>query len=1119
MIENTRTTEDLLLQFALGKGQAFAPALTVLFPLSEFRFSILKLRPLSSWTGLIATYQGALLVTCLIMLSRGNSDAGTRLRRAKSASSVQQRRAQPLPAEPIDPHIAHVHALVAAHRAMERSSERASEEMRRADSNASRNTQRTTPRSQNIRFHDTTEFRNKRPFLQSRTSNIACTLRIPSENTAIDDHTSSYGTTENYGAEPSSYRRLRKARSMLTPRKQMMSPAPPPYPTPMSTGSGPALRKVKSTIGTEAQGLKLGLKKSMSFIRHRARSLQRPHTEMAHREEAVAMAREQFLRDQTDPHAAPHPDSSFRLKLKRSRIGFPKTVRTNRETELGDGIRSENQPLFELQSEFKIRSISMSLRDKVKKVFGRSISNKEDFGAQQVEASRPHFRDYVNGSADAGLDTYDACDPESLARGSLYIPTQQYDETSEDLDKISTTLRSTASRESLHSSNRSRVTSWTNSNATASVVGRGTPLERKRLSIIKEDGGPHQPSSSAGHHLGGVSSFAEPIQRQDSRGQPIPMPDSQRIYSALLRRIDAEQAEMDRTKAQLSAIHQEQNINDDIELHKGPTIRVVQSEASLRTMAPDQNYRDFSISSEALREQCMTPQQIARHDAEKEKCRANLAVQDAQSSFFPFSNEQKPKAPSPYKLALAAQREQQITEADDGADEAETDTGSVVIHRRPTISRKLQGKFGMSSESVYSRTTCGGSNSLYHSPVASPEQSTVDLTGATGMATIIPTRINRYPRPVNSVRHLNRARSSEKGDWKGWIENQMSSLDRKAGKVSKASNRSHFREKAQIDGDDTSVGSDVGVRLGFGQRDLNETTPTAAPRSHSALNQRFPLLELKEVPRNNTPAPRSSDSITRSWSGVLNKSGSAERNDENRKLGARAVDSLRKISPKSISHMLTEKKSLMFGKKETVKAGSESPPISTPGRMHMQMSKTRKNETSSTSSEPGLSEATPTGNRVRMNQDKKYAFDDFKESQKDLSRLSRPFDMAVPEHNRPFDSMYLGKEDIGAQTGLGPGRLSVAPTKTMIGENPSKSADFWQRMGTLNDGADESHNSSPYSDTALPPVVNVQDVSSRTAKSGMSAGSSRLVSNFLRSRRRGNATDRNATEGSTAAFL
>ena len=1046
------------------------------------------------------------------MLSRGSSDAGTRLRRAKSASSVQQRRAQPLAADPVDPHTAQVHALVAAHRAMERSSERASEELRRADSNASRNAQRTTPGLQNVRFHASTELRNQRPFLQSRTSNIASTLRIPNDNTTIDDYASSYGTAENYGAEPSSYRRLRKARSMLTPRKQMMSPAPPPYRTPVGVRNGPKLRKARSTIGTESHGLRLGLKKSMSFIRHRARSLQRPQTEMAYHEEAVAMAREQYLQDQASSQVAPHPVSALRLKMRRSRMGFPKTVRTNRETELGDGVKSENQPLHELHQESKLRNISLSLRDRVKKVFSRSISNKEDFGAQQVEASRPHFRDYMNNSADAGFDAYHTGDTEPLSRSSMYIPTQEYDETSEDLDKISSTLRSTASRESLHSNSRSRVTSWTNSSVTASVAGRCTPLERKRLSIIKEDGGPHQPSSSAGRHLGGVSSFAEPIKRQDSRGQPIPIPDSQRIYSALVRRIDAEQAEMERTKAQLSAIHQEQKLSDKIELHKGSTIRAVQSEASLRTVAPDQDHRDFSMSSEALREQCMTPQQIARHDAEKEKCRARLAVQDAQSSFFPFSNEQKPKAPSPYKLALVAQREKQVTEVDDSADEAGAETGSVIIHRRPTITRKLQGKFGMSSESVYSRTTNGGSNPLYHSPVVSPDQSNENLASMTGMATIVPTRIKRYPRPAASMGQLNRARSSEKGEWKGWIENQMSSLDRKA---SKASNRSHFREMTQIEGDDTSVGSDAGVRLGFGQRNLNETTPTAAPRSASALNQRYPLLELKELPRNNTPAPRSSDSMAP----VLSKSGSAEKTDENKKLGARAVDSLRKISPRNISNMLSEKKSLVFGKKENVKAGSESPPVSTPGRMHMQIPKTRKNDNSSNCLGQGLSDITPTGNHVRMNQDKKYTFDDFNKSQKDLSRLSRPFDMTVPEDNRPFDSIYLGKEDIGAQIGLGPGRLSVAPTRTGLGDHASDSTEFWQRMGSLHDGADEGQQSSPYSDTALPRILSKQEPSGKTSRFGMSVGSSRLVSNFLKSRRRNNTTDRSLTNGSSAAFL
>ncbi len=1049
------------------------------------------------------------------MLSRGSSDAGNRLRRAKSASSVQQRRAQPLLADAIDPHTAQVHALVAAHRAMGRSSERASEELRRADSNASRNIQGATPRLHNIRFDASTELRNQRPLLQPRTSNIASTLRIPNDTTVIDEYASSYGTTENYGAEPSSFRRLRKARSLLTPRKQMMSPAPPAYQTPESTA--PTLRRVKSTVAKNHHGLKRGLKRSMSFLRSRARSLQRPETEMAYREEAVAMAREQFLQDMNNEKAAPRPVSSFRLKVRRSRIGFPKTVRTNRETELGDGIRSDFQPTHELQQGSRIRSISLSLRDRVKKVFGKSVTNREDFGAQQVEASRPHFRDYVDGSANAGFDTYHSNDPDSLARGSMYVPTQQYDETSEDLDKISSTLRSTASRESLHSSNRSRVTSWTNSTVNASVLGRVTPLERKRLSIIKEDGGPHQPSSSAGRHLGGVSSFAEPMKRHDSSGRPVPVPDSQRIYSALVRRIDQEQAEMERTKAQLSAIHQEQSINDNTTLNRAPTIRAVQSEVSLRTLAPDQEHRDFSMSSEALREQCMTPQQIARHDAEKEKRRTHLAVQDAQSSFFPFSNEQKPKAPSPYKLALAAQREQQFTNTDESGDDAATDSGSVIVHRRPTTAKKIHSKFAMSSESVYSRTTNGGSNPLYHSPIASPSESTEDFASMGGMATIIPTRVNRYPRPTASLLQLNRTGSSDKGEWKGWIEKEMSTLDRRASKTSKSSSRSHFRENAQIVGDDTSVGSDVGVKVGFGQRNLNETTPTAAPRSNSAMNQRFPLLELKEVPRNNTPAPRSSDSMTRSWSGVLNKSGSAERNDENKKIGARAVDSLRKISPRSLTNLLTEKKSQMFGKKGSIKASSESPPISTPGRLQVQISKTRKVDNSSNSSGPGLSEATPTGNRLCVSQDKSHAFEEFDKSKKDLSRLSRPFDMAVPEHNRPFDSMYPGKEDVGIQIGLGSRRLSVAPGKVVLGEKDNKSAEFWDCMGVMHDGTDEGQQSSPMRDTALPRIAPGHAWSDmKTFEVG--AGSKRLVSNFLRSRRKNN-TGRSTTDDSTVAFL
>ena len=87
---------------------------------------------------------------------------------------------------------------------------------------------------------------------------------------------------------------------------------------------------------------------------------------------------------------------------------------------------------------------------------------------------------------------------------------------------------------------RSRVTSWTNSVGTD--ITRQLPAnDAKRLSIIQENIGPHQPSSSAGlistKGTEGYALFGKPVQPGSGRiNQPI---DSQAIFLALQKRLDA----------------------------------------------------------------------------------------------------------------------------------------------------------------------------------------------------------------------------------------------------------------------------------------------------------------------------------------------------------------------------------------------------------------------------------------------------------------------------------------------------------------------------------------------------------------------------------------------------
>jgi hypothetical protein len=120
-------------------------------------------------------------------------------------------------------------------------------------------------------------------------------------------------------------------------------------------------------------------------------------------------------------------------------------------------------------------------------------------------------------------------------------------------------------------------------------------------------------------------------------------------------------------------------------------------------------------------------------------------------------------------------------------------------------------------------------------------------------------------------------------------------------------------------------------------------------------------------------------------------------------------------------------------------------------------------------------------------------------SDRNLSRLSRPFDMDIPGRNCPLDSDYLGAE-LSYGFGRKGGRLSVA---SPIGAGtPAYSGD------------DES------GETALPKLE--EDGMNKEVRKMIS--SKRMVSNFLRSRRKNaplqNPADASgAPTGSSPAFV
>ena len=1030
------------------------------------------------------------------MLARAGSDASTHLRRTKSATSVKQRRHEHLIQEPLNPETARIHALTAAHIAMGLASERASIEMRRSadparfDSNAGRSGHCAAARSQPIRSSPASELRRQRSILQSKGSSIVLSSHNPTENPYPDlsyytAHPPSELGATGYGSEPSSYRRLRKVKSVVTPRKPAMGLH---NRSSCSPSSGRTLQNAKSSVGDAEKGLKLGLKRSMSFLRGSSGNLSKPfkraESQTKQHDEAIRLAQEQFLND-LEQQKLRKKKSFFTTKIRPPQKPFRKTVRSSRTTEFGDGVKSENRVVYSFKPESKSRSISASFRDKMKHIFGRSVSNKDKFPTQQLDARRPYFHDYVDGSGtESALDQYFVDDNDATARGSLYIPSNHEHDSFEDLDQLSATLRSAQSMDSLHSDSRSRVTSWTTSTMTNSVEARGTPLERKRLSIIKEDGGSHQPSPSIGRHVGGIEVFPKPLPSQSAHGQPALPVDSHTIYSALMKRIDQEEADAESSQGPGNPVDEESNtLPSSAQSHQTAlAIHAVPSEPSPCTIAPDKEHRQFSIVSQPWHEGSgMTQQELAQDNENVERRRVRLAEQEHQPSFFPFSDHSKPRTPSPFKLALKARKE------NSGISQSEPD--SVVVGQSADSDAQVQDQLSTSSDSIYSRTTGGHANLHMLSGHTSPED-TDNSPPMGGMVTIIPTREARYPRLTPSQVQLHRARSSERGEWKGWMGNQMTGLNRHNSRAS----TSHHPAHAQMDGDDTAIGGG-GVRpktsTGFGpelcrhgsQRTVKNVKDDATmhvplQRNSSFMNERFPLLDLKG-PRNSTPKPTASELKRASLVGM---------NDENKKLGG--TDMQRRASGPLRGK--TSQVSLKYKVKD-----ENSPPVSTPGRLHMSGHETRK-----AGSFTSLKELTPTPqqrpkSRMILADWGQFGRNVINDSEHKLSSLSRPFEMDTPDGNRPFDSEYLGTKQsysIGGKAG----RLGVAPTT---------GAATPEYFGDDEDG-----------DTVLPKI---QERGANNENKKMT-NSKRMVSNFLRSRRKNTPTQDQAagtTTGSSPAFV
>jgi len=392
---------------------------------------------------------------------------------------------------------------------------------------------------------------------------------------AFDEY---YTREDDVASTPSSYRRIRRSKSMFSPLK-----APSVFYT-NGTPDRPENSYIRNqtatsysqTPSTQPKHTTLRAPKSMSFLRGR-----RDQTQSDRNDTAVQLARDRFFRDAEQQRLREQPSFLFRAKAQKQEKPFRKTVRTSSTNSYGLPIASSNQAMLPKEHGLKdaARKASKTIRNKLKKVFGRTSKDEPiTIPDQQVNARETHVRQY-NGdvkTVEGAFDDIPHPDEGSLSRVASRVPVIHTATSNQQLRSNAGSIRSFESDE------KSRVTSWTSVGANT-VAGPSTKaqLEREqhqRLSIINEVGS-HVPSSSFTRSRLANQFSAYPIIHQPSKSaghNPAPTVDSARVYSALMKRLDE-----NRPKARPEASHKL-----SVESFASPSHHIDHSPATIRQVAP-----------------------------------------------------------------------------------------------------------------------------------------------------------------------------------------------------------------------------------------------------------------------------------------------------------------------------------------------------------------------------------------------------------------------------------------------------------------------------------------------------------------------------------------------------
>ena len=516
------------------------------------------------------------------MLRRNSSN---RLSRRKSTSSVQSKH------ESIDPEVARQHAQAAATLAFARAQRRNSTDMCHGGGGHPRNQitssqqdgqpfsqqtnnvnpeDRTVKRQHSVRFAGPNAVQRRqsistratqtsvtakdscatlRPTAITTNAPVPAAYRPPSRSSSIGKASIGKATAESFAtaltaydeyyireddvaSTPSSYRRIRRSKSLFSPLQApdvFYTNGTPDRPDSSYVGGRNSL-STSQTPPTKPSQAPLRAPKSMSFLRG-GRDL----TTSALRERndvAVQMARDRFFHQTAQQRLREQPSFLFRSRAQKEEKPFRKSVRSSSSNSYGMPVASanQNQPPKDSGLKDKARRASRNIKSKLKRVFGFGNEAPVAIPNQQVAARETHVREYC-GDPDLTHESFNNIprpDEAALSRVASRVPSFHAASSTQQLRSHTGSVKSTKSD---HSDDRSRVTSW-NSTGVNTITSQGarTQFEREqqRLSIINEHG-THVSSSS----------FNRPrLSAGHVPAQSVGPVDSARVYSALMKRLD-----------------------------------------------------------------------------------------------------------------------------------------------------------------------------------------------------------------------------------------------------------------------------------------------------------------------------------------------------------------------------------------------------------------------------------------------------------------------------------------------------------------------------------------------------------------------------------------------------